>query len=67
LEGNPKLTNLVSSIPKRMPEALQLSIFETVDPIAGQIKETLSNLDLNTMTPIDCMLKIRELKNLLES
>lgn len=67
LEGNPKLTNMVSSIPKRMPEALQLSIFETVDPIAGQIKETLANLDINTMTPIDCMLKIRELKNLLES
>jgi DNA mismatch repair protein MutS len=50
-----------------MPEAVQLSIFETVDPVAGQIKETLTNLDINTMTPIDCMLKIRELKNLLES
>jgi DNA mismatch repair protein MutS len=67
LEGNPNLTNRVSSIPKRMPEAVQLSIFETVDPTAGRIKDTLINLDINTMTPIDCMLKIRELKNLLES
>lgn len=67
LEGNPDLKNKVSSISKRMPEAVQLSIFETVDPVAGQIKETLINLDINTMTPIDCMLKIRELKILLES
>jgi DNA mismatch repair protein MutS len=67
LQGNANASNTVSSIPVRKPEALQLSIFETVDPIAGQIKEVLTNLDLNTMTPIECMLKIRELKNLLES
>jgi DNA mismatch repair protein MutS len=67
LEGNAPKVEKGRSIPKKMPEAVQLSIFETVDPVAGQIKETLTNLDINTMTPIDCMLKIRELKNLLES
>ena len=45
----------------------QLSIFEIVDPLAGQLKQAILSLDLNTMTPIECMLKIRELKNLLES
>jgi hypothetical protein len=35
--------------------------------LAGQLKQAILNLDLNTMTPIECMLKIRELKNLLES
>ncbi len=47
-------------------EALQLSIFETVDPRAGQLKEALLDLELNTMTPIDCMMKLNELKKLLE-
>ncbi len=47
-------------------EALQLSIFETVDPTAGKIKEALTSLDLNSMTPIDCMMKLNELKQLLE-
>lgn len=47
-------------------EALQLSIFETVDPIAGQIKSLLQEVDINTMTPIDCMLKLRELKGMIE-
>jgi DNA mismatch repair protein MutS len=67
LQGNGTPSNLVSSIPTRKQEAFQLSIFETVDPTAGQIKEILTNLDLNTMTPIECMLKIIELKNLLAS
>ena len=47
-------------------EALQLSIFETVDPMAGQIKALLQEVDINTMTPIDCMLKLRELKGMIE-
>ena len=67
LEGKTKTSEIVKTISKRAPEALQLSIFETVDPMAGQLKQAILNLDLNTMTPIECMLKIRELKNLLES
>ncbi len=48
------------------PQNLQLSIFETVDPSAGKIKEALEDIDLNSMTPIDCMLKLNELKKILE-
>ncbi len=45
---------------------LQLSIFETVDPVAGKLKEALEEMDLNAMTPIECMLKLNELKKLLD-
>ncbi len=47
-------------------ETLQLSIFETVDPLAGQLKSALKNLDLHSMTPIECMLRLNELKKLIE-
>lgn len=47
-------------------EAYQLSIFETVDPLAGKLKESLIDLDINSMTPIECMMKLNELKKLLE-
>jgi DNA mismatch repair protein MutS len=47
-------------------ETLQLSIFETVDPAAGKIKEALTDLNINNMTPIECMMKLNELKGLLE-
>lgn len=47
-------------------ESLQLSIFETVDPTAGKLKEALLEVDINSMTPIDCMMKLHELKKMLE-
>ena len=45
---------------------VQLSIFETVDPTAGKIREMLLDMDLNSMTPIECMLKINELRKIVE-
>ncbi|MFT7603757.1 MAG: DNA mismatch repair protein MutS, partial [Saprospiraceae bacterium] len=45
---------------------LQLSIFETVDPVAGKLKEVLMDVEVNRMTPIECMMKLNELKQLLE-
>lgn len=47
-------------------DAYQLSIFETVDPTAGKLKEVIREVDLNRMTPIDCMMKLNELINILE-
>jgi len=47
-------------------EALQLSIFETADPTAGKLKAAIQDLNINSMTPIDCMMKLNELKQLLE-
>lgn len=46
--------------------APQLSIFETVDPTAGRIKAALEEISINNMTPIECMMKLNELKGLLE-
>ena len=49
------------------PEPYQLSIFETVDPTIGKIKAAIQEVDLNGMTPIDCMMKLNELKKLMEA
>jgi DNA mismatch repair protein MutS len=49
-----------------VPNNFQLSLFETSDPLAGKLKESIKILDLNTMTPIECMLKLHELKKLLD-
>ncbi len=51
---------------KPQPAAYQLSIFETTDPVIGKIKEELLDMDVNRMTPIDCMLKLNELRDLLK-
>ncbi|MEM8907562.1 MAG: DNA mismatch repair protein MutS [Bacteroidota bacterium] len=62
-EGHTAIQDQLQQLPT---ESLQLSIFETVDPLAGQLKESLLDLDLNSMTPIDCMLKLNELKKWVE-
>jgi DNA mismatch repair protein MutS len=48
------------------PENYQLNIFEAADPKLVEIKELLEKLDLNGMTPIDCMMKLNDLKRMLE-
>ena len=44
----------------------QLSIFETFDPNVGRIKEILIDMDVNSMTPVECLVKLNELKRLAE-
>ncbi len=48
------------------PSELQLSIFDHSDETAGKVKKAISTIDLNSMTPIECMLKLNELKTIVE-
>jgi len=56
--SNPNTEDIMAS--------MQLSIFETNDPVIGKIKEQLLDLNVNSMTPIECMMKLNELRGLLE-
>lgn len=51
---------------KRLDAPLQLQIFESLDPFTARLKEELMNLDLDTMTPIDALWKLNELRKLAE-
>lgn len=45
---------------------IQLNMFQIEDPVLNGIKEQLENLDLNTVSPIEALLKLNELKKLFE-
>lgn len=49
----------------QQPPAYQLSIFQTQDPKAEHVAQLLKDIDINSMTPIDCFLKIQELQSML--
>ena len=51
---------------KQIQPQMQLQIFESLDPYTVQIKTELQGLDLNTMTPIDALWKLNELKKIAE-
>jgi len=43
-------------------EDMQLSFFQLDDPILEQIKEELINIDINTLTPVEALMKLNEIK-----
>ncbi len=45
---------------------MQLNFFELNDPVLEEVKDKITLLDLNTLTPIEAMMKLAELKKLLD-
>ena len=48
-----------------MSNDLQLSIFQLDDPVLSQIKDELITIDINTLTPVEALFKLNEIKKLL--
>ena len=44
---------------------MQLSFFNLDDPLLMQIKEEITHLDINTLTPVEALMKLNEIKRLL--
>lgn len=52
---------------KQIPaQHLQLSFFDTGDPKLKRLAEELSQTDINSMTPVEALLKLHQLKKILE-
>ncbi|MBX0291378.1 DNA mismatch repair protein MutS [Hymenobacter sp. HSC-4F20] len=71
LNGHSPATEVAVRGPKAQPAAavhnaprpsLQLSMFEPADPALERVRELLEQLDVNTLTPIEALLKLNELK-----
>jgi len=41
---------------------MQLSFFQLDDPVLEQIKEEITGIDINTLTPVEALLKLHEIK-----
>jgi len=46
-------------------ENMQLSFFQLDDPVLLQIKEEILNTDIDTLTPVEALMKLNEIKRLL--
>ncbi len=46
-------------------DEMQLSFFNLDDPLLEQIKEEITYLDINTLTPVEALMKLNEIKRLL--
>lgn len=56
-----ELTDKLNAVQNEM----QLSFFNLDDPLLVQIKEEITHLDINTLTPVEALMKLNEIKRLL--
>lgn len=69
LEDKGLASDQISQQLKQLPEKepFQLSIFEVNNPNLQKVEQLLSKVDVNTLTPIEALLKLNELKKVLEA
>lgn len=57
----------VRSAKKSSIENMQLSFFQLDDPVLEQVKEEIEGIDIDTLTPVEALLKLHEIKKVLGS
>ncbi len=58
-----ELTEEMKAISK---EELQLSFFKLDDPLLEEIRDEILNLDIDTLTPVEALMKLNEIKRMLQ-
>lgn len=64
--GIPKVENTRNSIKKISAPQMQLSIFDAHSETFSDIRKMLETFDINRLTPVEALMKLSEIKNLLK-
>jgi len=59
--------HIKESIRKVQKQAVQMQMFSIDDPVLVKIRDTLNNLDVNTLTPVEALMKLDEIQRLIKS
>jgi DNA mismatch repair protein MutS len=59
--------HIKDSIKKVQAQAYQLQMFAIDDPVLEKIRDMLNNLDVNTLTPVEALMKLDEIQRLLKN
>jgi DNA mismatch repair protein MutS len=62
--GNPEAGKKKANI-KAEEANMQLSFFQLDDPVLENIREELQNTDINTLTPVEALMKLNEIKKMI--
>ena len=62
LESSQVNEKIADKTKKLTEENMQLSFFQLDDPILESIREELMGLDINTLTPVEALMKLNEIK-----
>ena len=56
--------NMAGKSTLNAPEGMQLSFFQLDDPVLEQIRDELTRLDINSLTPLEALNKLNDIKKL---
>lgn len=59
--------SIKDNIKKIQNQAYQLQMFAIEDPVLVKIRDSLNNLDVNTLTPVEALLKLNEIQKLIKN
>jgi DNA mismatch repair protein MutS len=65
LEGKHIGSDMHSKLQKIKQQTYQLNMFSMDDPALTKIRESLEQLDINSLSPIEALMKLKELKDIL--
>ncbi len=66
LEKSNKSEDISESLKQAHEEEMQLSFFNLDDPLLENIKNEIIETDINTLTPVEALMKLNEIKRMLE-
>ncbi|GAB4199958.1 MAG: DNA mismatch repair protein MutS [Bacteroidia bacterium] len=67
LEQQHQLNKNISAIKSRQNKTIQLQLFQMEDDRLKQIQELLKSININTITPVEALLKLNEIQNILNN
>lgn len=65
LEKSHKSKELLETIKDSAQDEMQLSFFNLDDPLLEEIKEEILHTDIDTLTPVEALMKLNEIKRML--
>jgi DNA mismatch repair protein MutS len=60
-----EITAALSPSTSAQDSGMQLSFFQLNDPVLENIKEELERTDINTLTPVEALMKLNEIKKMI--
>ncbi len=66
LEKSHSSEELSDKMKKISEEEMQLSFFKLDDPLLEELRDEISDLDIDTLTPVEALMKLNEMKRMLQ-
>jgi DNA mismatch repair protein MutS len=62
---NSEFQSSINNSPSAIDNGMQLSFFQLNDPVLENIKDELQKTDINTLTPVEALMKLNEIKKMI--